>query len=148
MQLIRLVNLCKTKSDIKMKYWIAILYTDLKHKKLDIPYFRAMIFVTFAILLHLFQLGMMFGITNYLIPIGPSSDAKIIRSVKMLFIVLSIYYVMTFLFPRKTIATIAVTAEQLKKDRWKIYLYFIISFSVLIAMLVYKGYKTGVLFHK
>ena len=101
-------------------------------------YFRTMVSLTMALIVHLLQIGFIFGIINTLFPIGPTTDPGQLRFVKMGFIFLLIYFLITLIFPKKAILKVKVSQYQISKGGKYFTWYFVGSFVLLVLMLVYK----------
>jgi uncharacterized protein YdiU (UPF0061 family) len=76
---------------MKMTFVVAVLYNVFVNKRIDMAYFRTIVSLTMALIVHLLQIGFIFGIINTLFPIGPTTDPGQLRFVKMGFIFLLIY---------------------------------------------------------
>ena len=122
---------------MRIQYFVSVLYNVFLSKKLDMAYFRTIISLSMAIVIHLFQIGFIFGIINYLIPIGPITNERSIRFMKMGIIFLIIYLSLTLLFPKKIITKIEVSKDDIRKGGKYFICYFIGSFALLVIMMIY-----------
>ncbi len=122
---------------MSIKYFVSVLYNIFLHKKLGMVYFRTIVSLSMAVIIHLFQIGFIFGVINYLIPIGPSSASKYMRFAKMGTIFLFIYFSLTLIFPKEIIVNTTVSENEINKGIKYFLFYFIGSFALLVLMMIY-----------
>lgn len=104
----------------------------------DIPYFRTLATIIGLLMLHLFQLTLIFNLkSDYFMPWknGDSKDLMYLKGMGSIFFLAGI---LSLLFRRKKIEAIYVSEVQIRRTRTIIIWYFIASMIGLFALLLQK----------
>ena len=123
----------------------ASFYQYFLYKKLDGPYFRTLVLLSFSVFMHIAEIGIAFHIpTDTLFFWGPIKYRflqKIFAGVYFLVIGL----LLSLVFSKSRLAAITFTEAQTKKWRLIIAWYVIINFILLFTLIFTSGVDSGLI---
>jgi len=132
----------KLLSMTKLNQIVATIYKGYVDKRLDIPYFRAMLTVVFLLYLHFIQIVMLIDLpSKFILPFV--SENKNIEWLEDFFYFLGLVGICCLFFPKSKLDQQQISESSIKRMRKIIALYFVLTFSILTLLLIAHGIKKG-----
>jgi hypothetical protein len=121
---------------------VATIYKTFLVRKLDIPYFRAICIIVFALFLHAVQIGLLFDIpSKYIMPFN--SKDKTIQWFQAAFYFVTLIVIFILLFPKRKLDEQEISETSILKAKKILPWYFVATVLLVIILLLRLGVQKG-----
>lgn len=126
-----------------MKKIIATIYWVYVNKKNDLPYLSTALTVIGLVFIHVCQIILALKIpARYIFPFRSENQIQE-RWINAILFLTPLLFLFFLMFKKKTLAETKIADQNIKKGKKIIPIYFIVSFSLLVFLLIQEGIRHG-----